>query len=632
MEEKTIPINRDQYLQHVYSPIETNTILNKKISGVGATHCEITAPRNSIIVVPNVPIISCKVEKHQRSDNLFGVMQYITPRDIVKYLERTMTKGLFIKIMVTPESFKKVRDAFTELNINIYEECFLMLDECHKFIQESDFREDITLPFNSFFKFKNKALVSATPLIPSDPRFKEQSFQVVTIEPIYDFKHDITIIETDDIRRAFQKEISWIKNGVISKAREPQCYFMNDIPLMIEMILDSNLQEISSVFCSDKAYHKFKDRGIKNVHTEWRKEFEKPLMFFTSRFYTGLDIWLDKLPKVMYFSDATYGDFTLMDPYTDMAQACGRFRRGTIEIDHYVIFNHNIEVKTPGQIKAEIRGEEKAYNTLTKLYNETTDEDERNSILNIIQNFPDKEIFTEDTLDYFKIDKKLDIQRIRGYYTDVRTLKQAYYESGYFHMPSELDPPYIFKNIITPISNEFSSNKKLKSDLKDRQRKLIVDFLEILKPYHKTFEINEIICTYSSYDKLIVDAYFKLGPELIKQCNYNSNKLKVQLSNIKFPNRYDETFYSVLLATFEVGKKYLCSEAKEKLQKIYDKFNLIPPSTITAQSLKWHFEIDHKARIGNPKAIKIIRPTAEGLVKYYNKIKNNKETQPSEEE
>ena len=79
--------------------------------------------------------------------------------------------------MVTPESFYKVRQAFSEIDFDMYENCFLMLDECHKFIKERDFRKEIVLPFYSFFKFKNKALVSATPLDPSDPRFIEQNFR-----------------------------------------------------------------------------------------------------------------------------------------------------------------------------------------------------------------------------------------------------------------------------------------------------------------------------------------------------------------------------------------------------------------------------------------------------------------------
>ena len=58
----TIEINlnelgRVQYLTEVLPEIPTNTILYKKLTGLGATYGEITAKRNSIIIEPNVPVI-----------------------------------------------------------------------------------------------------------------------------------------------------------------------------------------------------------------------------------------------------------------------------------------------------------------------------------------------------------------------------------------------------------------------------------------------------------------------------------------------------------------------------------------------------------------------------------------------
>ena len=93
-----ISISKDQHLADVYPLIESNIILNKKLSGVGATHCEIIAPRNSIIVVPNVPIITCKVTKHSTSDNLFGVMQNVSIREIEDYIESTLYENRHIKL------------------------------------------------------------------------------------------------------------------------------------------------------------------------------------------------------------------------------------------------------------------------------------------------------------------------------------------------------------------------------------------------------------------------------------------------------------------------------------------------------------------------------------------------------
>lgn len=626
MEKVELPVEKKgQHLSEFYPLIESNVILNKKFSGIGATHCEIIAPRNSIIVVPNTPIITCKVDKHSKTDNLFGVKQYVEVKDIVNYLEKSKENNRYFKIMTTPESFYKVRQAFDEAAINIYETCFLLLDECHKFIKERDFRQDIVLPFRFFFNFKNKALVSATPIPPSDPRFEQQNFKWVEVKPGFDdYLFDISIIPTNDIRLAFKDDYTGIFKSFMPE--ECQCIFVNSVDVIADLIKESNLNDISGVFCSEISVHKLKSLGIKNVYCDWRPEYEKKFMFFTSRFYTGLDIWLDKPPRVLYLTDAENLEQTLMDPSTDMAQACGRFRNGMKEIIHYVVFNPSIKFKKEEEIDDYIKGVEKSFNALTKIYDESNSEIERRAILTSIQSIPFNEIFIDGEIDFFLKDNIIEAERLKSYYRDFYELQTAYGKSNYLKIPWEEDPRLYFKEKHSKLQSTFSRKYK------NERRQAILQSLECLAPYSGTTEINDIINYMKSLDKLIVDAYFKLGPELIKQCNYNSNKLKEQLSNVKSHNRYDETFYSVLLSTFEVGKKYLCSDAKEKLQKIYDKFNLTPPSKITAQSLKWHFEIDNKARIGNPKAIKIIRPTAEGLVKYYNEIKNNKETHPSEEE
>ena len=59
---KTISIKQNelgkvQYLTEVLPEIPTNTILYKKLTGLGATYGEIKAKRNSIIIEPNVPVI-----------------------------------------------------------------------------------------------------------------------------------------------------------------------------------------------------------------------------------------------------------------------------------------------------------------------------------------------------------------------------------------------------------------------------------------------------------------------------------------------------------------------------------------------------------------------------------------------
>ena len=173
-----------QHLSDIYPVIETNTILNKTITGIGATYSEIKAPRNSIIIEPSKPVINGKSQdpKH-KDDNLLEVVERVYTDEIVKYIETNIRQGKRIKILTTPESFRKVLDAFEILDIDIrFDGYFLLFDEIQKSVKDCDYRSDITLPMDLFFECKDKAVVSATPPTQyADPRFND--FQMVKLVP-----------------------------------------------------------------------------------------------------------------------------------------------------------------------------------------------------------------------------------------------------------------------------------------------------------------------------------------------------------------------------------------------------------------------------------------------------------------
>ena len=91
MKKEYIPIykiaGKIQYLTEVLPQIETNTILCKTLTGLGATYSEIKAKRHSVIIVPNVPPIigKCKDPKH-KNDNLFGVKQGVTTEEVLSLI------------------------------------------------------------------------------------------------------------------------------------------------------------------------------------------------------------------------------------------------------------------------------------------------------------------------------------------------------------------------------------------------------------------------------------------------------------------------------------------------------------------------------------------------------------------
>ena len=317
-----------------------------------------------------------------------------------------------------------------------------------------------------------------------------------------------------------------------------------------------------------------------------------------------------------------------MDPFTDMAQACGRFRGGMKGIYHFVNFNPEIEHKSTDDIEEYVNGIIKSHIALRDMLNTSQNKFEKQAVTKISEALPFKEIFFEDEIDYFMKDNITDSERVWQYYNNWFSLQTAYGNSGYFRNPDVDD-----SNCFPPIPTELKKNpKRSRKEIERIQRIAIVETLSHIAPYYKTSAINDIIYTLRAINKLAVDAFFQLGKDFIEECDYNPKSIKKELLNRKVANvTPDEAFFITLHNSFEVGKKYLVSYAKEELRRIYQKFLLTPPFAITSKTLREYFEIDEKARIGNQKAVKILRKKAEGIPYYYNEVVDNTTTQPSHE-
>ena len=261
-----LTLSKGQYLSDILNEIPSNCILSKKIPGCGATTLELNSNRNSIIIVPNVPVIISKLNKYP---NLLGVYENVKIQDICKYFKENKS---YHKIMTTPESFDKVKSACEKCNINIYSDFFLLMDECHQLIKDVGYRDNIVIPMNDFFLFKNKALVSATPLDFSDPRFKENNFTTIEITADYDYRQDITITHTYNTAKAISEYIQ-NHNGTI-------CIFLNSIVESYSIMAHFGLLNDSTIFCAPKSKSKLKKGyGFTNAHTTWSADTMKKYNF-----------------------------------------------------------------------------------------------------------------------------------------------------------------------------------------------------------------------------------------------------------------------------------------------------------------------------------------------------------------
>lgn len=582
MNTQIIQINKNengkiQYLTEVLPMIPTNTVLYKTLTGLGATYGELKADRNSIIIEPNVPVIvgKCNDPKH-KEDNLFGVYEGVYTEDVIKYLEKSADKRT--KILTTPESFQKVKDAFELMDMDIYGTCFLLFDECHKIVKDADYRSDITLPFDDFFLFNEKALVSATPISFSDPRFEMQKFQIIRIEPAFEYKLPVSLIHTNNVLEQLKRTLDKLDATDI-------CLFVNSTDMIYSFIKQLDIENESTVFCAKKSVEKLKNKKFKHAFEQWSKSRMKKYNFFTSRFYNALDIELKIKPTVIMISDVYFSEYSMIDPHTDAIQAIGRFRNGVNRVCHIFNTNPNLPVRTEEEIGIYLQVSKEVYDKIKTFYDCATSEEARNAYHGILKVLPFNQMLNKDGKEnFFAIDNYVDEALLKSSYNAQEKLIASYRSNRLFDL--DVESAYF------PFGDFERLKKESKyTSLKDK-RKEVVRQLELLKGDDETEMIRNYKEDLRKADSFIYGAYEEIGKEMIESLDYSVKRIKEAMILKQYREKTEGTeFIQLIKNSFKVGQKYTKKYIKEELTRIYALTGVTPQKTITGQSIKEFFYV-----------------------------------------
>lgn len=597
MKKKFLSISQGQRLSDIYT-IEANTILCKTLTGLGATYSEIKAKRHSIIIELNQPPIvgKCKDPKHKK-DNLFGVMQKVTTDDVIEYLEDAIANGKLIKIVSTPESFYKVKQAFEYLELNMYTMCFMLLDECHKLVTDNDYREDITLPIDDFFRFDEKAMVSATPIIPSDPRFVEQGFVLVEVKPDYDYTKKVSVIHTNNVLEALKVTLPKIQQ--VQEEPRSICFFINSTDMILQLMKKLNIIEDSTVFCSTKSVDKLKRNGFSRAYDTWNEKHKKPYMFFTSRFYSALDIELDENPDIVFVTEPYFAEYTMIDPCTDAVQAIGRFRNGVSTIHHIVSTNESYPVRDKSGIAEYIKASGDAYKTIQNIYLCATSVEARNAFKAALDMLPFNRMLKNGKTDYFAIDNYMDEALVKSSYNNINLLMARYERTSHFRAE-------ISDSLFYPFGDKERLTLESKAASIKESRKQIVSILESLKDDKDSPIIQSHIEELRRLDPFIVKAYEKVGREVIEINKYSPKKIKEAMIMKDYREKTTGIEFVLLLKnSFQVGQHYTLKYIKSELVRLYKMLDISPKDAVTAQTIREFFQVEGCKHKGN-KALRLI--------------------------
>ena len=568
-----------QHLSDIYPVIETNTILNKTITGIGATYSEIKAPRNSIIIEPTRPVIYGKTRdpKH-KDDNLKGVYQGVTSDEVTDYIETSLRDNKWIKILTTPESFGKVLKAFGDLDIDIrFDGYFLTFDEIDKSVKDCDYRSDITLPMDLFFQCKDKAVVSATPPTQyADPRFND--FQMVKLVPDYDYQMDLQLYTTNNVLQSTRE----LLESLVSDER-PVFLFVNSTDMIFSLMKQLGVKDESAVFCSDQSVNKLRSLKFRKAYENWEVKKIARYNWMTSRFYSALDIELSETPNVVMLTDCFTAEYTMIDPYMDAVQIVGRFRNGVNNIYHISNFDYRNPIKSYEEIVQSVRSMKHAYEWVGTASDSASTVSDRVAFRELQKSAPFTRFLDENNkVDPYKVDNYIDEETVKVTYNNFGSLLRAYQECGYFNVTR------------IPQYYKFGDYERLKIESKAasirEKRKEIVAQLEQLGDCE-----TELECQFKRdlefADRIIVEAYDLIGKAEIERLRYSVTKIREAVILKKHQVKAYATDAIQLINTFFYPQQwYSAKTIKEKIKEIFVELSIPTTKAVTSHTIKEYFE------------------------------------------
>jgi len=540
-----------------------NTIIFKKLPNIGGTHgeCKLYDWRNSIIIEPNTPVL--KGKKNALEDdgvtkmypNIFIVHKGVTRAQVLAYLNSDITPK---KILSTPEGYaNKVKPAIESSAYSLYDDFFMLFDECDRMIKDADFRDTITLPMHDFFKFKEKAMISATAIEPIDPRFEQNGFRILQVEPQFDYCKPITIVNTN---RVFDS----VKEFKEKNGDKKVFIFLNSIEFIFELIQALGIENESKVFCSPEGCRSLRARDFNNVDEDISEFLQ--YNFFTSRFFNAVDIKLDYEANVLMITDVYKAPFSKLDPYTDAIQIVGRFRNGTDEITH--ISNFDAEIKYRERDDA-IRFVNEQYDFYTGVTNIADSQFTEGGIVAASQAIDGMEVTKfvgeGEKINSTMVDNFILEQNIKSHYRNEELLNLAYFNTTNFK-------PIIKKNWFDIGDSELDNlrAKKNQITLAEAVAKLLEDH-NPKKFGHLYFYINgdnrEIIKR--EYPE-ICEFYDHLGYRKMKALNFETSKMRKAIEAQKMATELKNSLlFTDIHSNYRIGETIMEQSIKPTLQQIY---------------------------------------------------------------
>jgi len=572
--------NKEAYLSSVLSDIPENAIIYKKITGIGATTLEIKSKRNSIIIEPNTPVIQEKIKKH---NNLFGIYEGVQTSQIITYLQDESIP--YKKLMTTPESFDKIRKALYMMDIDIYKEYFLLFDECHKLTSEINYRSSITLPMHDFWKFEKRSLISATITnFATYPIFKKYGFRNITIEPTWHHAQNVNLYSSNNILQ----DINHYLEQTFKNEDDKFCFFINSVDIIASIINALGIQENTNIYCAEKSIEKLRRKSLINIFSQLTELNQ--YNFYTSRFFSAVDIISDFKPHVVIISDAVKAPQTLIEPLLESRQIAGRFRNGISSFTHIARLNKDIQFYKKTDLEEQLDEQLSAYKQLKIFYDLAKEAGVRQVMKEALERVEISKYLDDDmSFNYFMTENLFDTESAKSKYKTWQDFVLSYsLDEEYFEIDNQYNNQY----------SEEEPKLKISSNISRQLRKQIVDTFfsfELDKGIY-TDEQKALLQDLERQDEFIIEICRNFNKEFIVDKKYNKQQLTLALIKKKSDEkRLSFPVIEAVLKSFKIGIAYTEQEIADKLKLIYEELKI--EKTVKATDIQYYFKISYRKTV-----------------------------------
>lgn len=542
-------------------------ILNKGVTGCGATSVAIEDEHKTIICSPRINLIKNKVGQHS---GLLGVYGEVKDSDVVAYLEKSDKP----KIMVTYDSMPRLAKLIADKS-----DWRVVVDEYQFLLIDSGFRSDKAIALLDVVnEFDYVTYLSATPIADKYIQQMEQFKDVPYTELIWGDRVEKIDVERIVSAKPINNAIEIVRNyqnGIFPKegdAVSNECViFLNSVTNIANIIHQTKIppEDVNIIVADTEENRKLvrqigKGYDIGTIPLEG--EPHKMFTFCTSTAFAGCDFY-STCASTFVISD-NKKVHTSIDIATELAQIAGRQRLACNPFRKTIVFIYNVDI---GESNADIYKEaiEKKLKDSEELAvwkngapdNCKKDVIKETSEMQNIKKYSENYVRYDEKSDSFTVNRWAYLNELFAYdvqhenYQDSIIVKKQLEESGFGIKGEEKWSDYKEQLKCILVKEGFADRIKRYCELRR---------LKETNPYYLADEIME-----RQYADLKL-YYDRLGYERIKALGFKEKELKNELERSYRENDIRRKFREV----FVRGERISTEDIKRIMSEIYASYGI----------------------------------------------------------